>query len=313
MYTQAATFKVLGYTVYTYGLFLSIACFLAGGLLLYRTKSPRSRDTATLTFLFSPVIGLVTARFVYIVFEVNFAPFFTLGNVINLHLGGFSMYGALIGAILGSLISASLTGEGKSQSLDMLIPSLFLFICVARLGEQYTTLGISRPLVTGVLDSSFLALKDEYDAYLRTYLLESTAAFILCIVTISYAKKPRKTGRVFLFGALLFGVSQTFFESLRFDAHIRFSFISLHQVLSATLFSAVLIYLAISLMREGVIKKRLAILTLCLLPVILGAIIAIEFMIDRSQINKWLSYAVYAAVLLVPSILGLSMLKQERV
>lgn len=314
MYTQAATFVILGQSVYIYGLFLSVACLLAGSLLLLKTRKTTSRqkNAAALTCLLSPMLGLFFARLVYVAAEVNFAPFLSFQNAVNLRLGGLSMYGALIGAVLGALISARLGGLKKAEWLDMITPSLFLFIAVARLGEQYTTLGISRPLVTGVLDHTFLAVRDEFDAYLRTYLLENAAAIILCAACFVYNKKQRRAGDVFLFGALLFGASQTLFESLRFDAHIRFSFIGLHQVLSAALFSGVLIFLAIRLIKQKT-HQRLAIISLSLILPLLGAIIGIEFMIDRSQVNKWLSYAIYAAVLLIPCCLGLSMLKRERV
>ena len=314
MYTQAATFVILGQSVYIYGLFLSVACLLAGSLLLLKTRKTTSRqkNAAALTCLLSPMLGLFFARLVYVAAEVNFAPFLSFQNAVNLRLGGLSMYGALIGAVLGAFISARLGELKKAEWLDMITPSLFLFIAVARLGEQYTTLGISRPLVTGVLDHTFLAVRDEFDAYLRTYLLESAAALILCAVCFLYNKKQRRAGDVFLFGALLFGASQTLFESLRFDAHIRFSFIGLHQVLSAALFSGVLIFLAIRLIKQKT-HQRLAIISLSLILPLLGAIIGIEFMIDRSQVNKWLSYAIYAAVLLIPCCLGLSMLKRERV
>ena len=314
MYTQAATFVILGQSVYIYGLFLSIACLLAGSLLLLKTRktTPRQKNAAALTCLLSPMLGLFFARLVYVAAEVNFAPFLSFQNAVNLRLGGLSMYGALIGAVLGALISARLGGLKKAEWLDMITPSLFLFIAVARLGEQYTTLGISRPLVTGVLDKTFLAIRDDFDAYLRTYLLESMAAIILCATCFLYNKKQRRAGDVFLFGALLFGASQTLFESLRFDAHIRFSFIGLHQVLSAALFSGVMIFLAVRLIKQKS-HQRLAVLSLSLILPVLGAIIGIEFMIDRSQVNKWLSYAIYAAVLLIPCCLGLSMLKRERV
>lgn len=314
MYTQAATFVILGQTVYIYGLFLSIACLLAGSLLLLKTRktTPRQKNAAALTCLLSPMLGLFFARLVYVAAEVNFAPFLSFKNAVNLRLGGLSMYGVLIGAVLGALISARLGGLKKAEWLDMITPSLFLFVAVARLGEQFTTLGISRPLVTGVLDHTFLAVRDEFDAYLRTYLLESAAAIILCAACFLYNKKQRRAGDVFLFGALLFGASQTLFESLRFDAHIRFSFIGLHQVLSAALFSGVLIFLAIRLIKQKS-HQRLAVLSMSLILPILGAIIGIEFMIDRSQVNKWLSYAIYSAVLLIPCYLGLTMLKRERV
>ena len=314
MYTQAATFVILGQSVYIYGLFLSVACLLAGSLLLLKTRKTTSRqkNAAALTCLLSPILGLFFARLVYVAAEVNFAPFLSFQNAVNLRLGGLSMYGALIGAVLGAFISARLCGLKKAEWLDVITPSLFLFIAVARLGEQYTTLGISRPLVTGVLDHTFLAVRDEFDAYLRTYLLESAAALILCAVCFLYNKKQRRAGDVFLFGALLFGASQTLFESLRFDAHIRFSFIGLHQVLSAALFSGVMIFLAVRLIKQKS-HQRLAVLSMSLILPLLGAIIGIEFMIDRSQVNKWLSYAIYVTVLIIPCYLGLTMLKRERV
>ena len=314
MYTQAATFVILGQSVYIDGLFLSVACLLAGSLLLLKTRKTTSRqkNAAALTCLLSPMLGLFFARLVYVAAEVNFAPFLSFQNAVNLRLGGLSMYGALIGAVLGAFISARLCGLKKAEWLDVITPSLFLFIAVARLGEQYTTLGISRPLVTGVLDHTFLAVRDEFDAYLRTYLLESAAALILCAACFLYNKKQRRAGDVFLFGALLFGASQTLFESLRFDAHIRFSFVGLHQVLSAALFSGVMISLAVRLIKQKT-DQRLAIISLSLILPVLGAIIGIEFMIDRSQVNKWLSYAIYMTVLIIPCYLGLTMLKRERV
>ena len=314
MYTQAATFVILGQSVYIYGLFLSVACLLAGSLLLLKTRktTPRQKNAAALTCLLSPMLGLFFARLVYVAAEVNFAPFLSFQNAVNLRLGGLSMYGALIGAVLGAVISARLGGLKKAEWLDMITPSLFLFIAVARLGEQYTTLGISRPLVTGVLDHTFLAVRDEFDAYLRTYLLENAAAIILCAACFVYNKKQRRAGDVFLFGALLFGASQTLFDSLRFDANIRFSFIGLHQVLSAALFSGVMIFLAVRLIKQKS-HQRLAVLSMSLILPLLGAIIGIEFMIDRSQVNKWLSYAIYVTVLIIPCYLGLTMLKRERV
>ena len=314
MYTQAATFVILGQSVYIYGLFLSVACLLAGSLLLLKTRktTPRQKNAAALTCLLSPMLGLFFARLVYVAAEVNFAPFLSFHNAVNLRLGGLSMYGALIGAVLGAFISARLCGLKKAEWLDVITPSLFLFIAVARLGEQYTTLGISRPLVTGVLDHTFLAVRDEFDAYLRTYLLESAAALILCAACFLYNKKQRRAGDVFLFGALLFGASQTLFESLRFDAHIRFSFIGLHQVLSAALFSGVMIFLAVRLIKQKS-HQCLAVLSMSLILPLLGAIFGIEFMIDRSQVNKWLSYAIYMTVLIIPCYLCLTMLKRERV
>lgn len=108
----------------------------------------------------------------------------------------------------------------------------------------------------------------------------------------------------------MFGLSQCLFESLRYDGHLRYSFIGLQQVLSVTLFVLALVALAVRLLKQN--KSRgLAIFTLCSLPVVLSAILGIEFMIDRSQLSKWLSYSLYVLVLLIPLVLGLMMRKRS--
>lgn len=307
---MTAQMNFLGLTVYAYGLFVAAGCLAAGLLLIHLAGREEARkNAAALTCLLSPIFGLILARLVYVLCDITFAPFLTPANVLNLRVGGFSMFGALLGAMLGGLLAARLTGVKASLWLDRLAPALFAFIAVARLGEGYTALGISRPLVTGVLDNTFLAMRDDYDAYLRTYLLESAGALILCLLALRSLRRHPEAGRTALFAGLAFGVTQTLFESLRFDQHIRFSFVGLQQVLAVTLFSLILIYLAVRLLRQGG-HKILALWALGLLPVILGGILWLEFKVDRSEMSKWLTYGLYTLLLCLPMGLGLRMLER---
>lgn len=311
MFPDAVTLSVLGFELHVYGLHLALGCAMAGLLLWLGAKDERQKDAAALTCLLSPLLGLILARALYCLSDINFHQVASLQAALTLTTGGFAMFGALLGAVLGVLIAAGIAGQPKAGWLDRLTPALFLFIALARLGEGYTALGISRPLITGVLDDTFLAYRDEYDAYLRTYYLEAAAALMLCLLTLRRLRQARlRPGDVALSGALCFGLSQTLFESLRYDGHLRFSFVGLQQVLSATLFSLALIALAVRLLRQGR-SKGLALLSLCLLPVVLGAILGIEFMIDRSQISKWISYLAYVLVLMVPLCLGLMMRRRS--
>lgn len=305
----AATVQFLGLTLYTYGLYLSLGCLLAGGLLFALCRGDaRLRAFAGYAALLSPVLGLVLARLVWALAEVQFAPFLSIRNVLNLRTGGLSMFGALLGAVLGGMLAARISRLPLGQALDRLMPVLLIFVAAARLGEGHTALGISRPLVTGVLDNSFLAMRDAYDAYLRTYLLESAMALVLCGLAIRSLKRRKPWGST-LMVLLGFGLSQNLLESLRYDGHLRFSFISLQQVLSVVLFSLVLIFLAVRLLRmqKG---QRLAILSLALLPAVLGGMLFLEFKIDRSEVSKWITYGAYVLLHLVPLTLGLQMLRQ---
>lgn len=312
MFSQAMTFAAFGLNLYIYGLFITAASIAAGILLFFLSRRAKQhRDAAALSLLLSPVLGLVFARAVYCLFDPNFRQVATLGAALDLTIGGLSMYGALLGAVLGALLAARLAKVKASEWLEMLPPALFLFVAIARLGEGYTSLGISRPLITGVLDNTFLAFRDEYDAYLRTYYLESAAGFLLCGISLrDLLKMSGKKSDIALSGALLFGLSQNLFESLRYDGHLRYSFVGLQQVLSVVLFTLALVIFALRLLKQG--KSRgLAILSLSVLPPVLAAILGIEFMIDRWQVSKWLSYGLYVSVLCIPLILGLLMRKRS--
>ena len=312
MFSQAATISAFGLTFYIYGLFIAAACIAAGLLLLFASRKTRAlKDAAALTCLLSPLLGLVISRTVYCLFDSNFRQLASFSAALDLSIGGLSMYGALLGAVLGALLAARRTGVKAVQWLDMLTPALFLFVTIARLGEGYTSLGISRPLITGVLDNTFLAFRDEYDAYLRTYYLESSMGLLLCVLSLRelHGGSSHK-GDVALTGALLFGLSQNLFESLRYDGHLRYSFVGLQQVLSVALFTLALVVFALRLLRQKKLRI-LSITSLCSLPLILAAILGIEFMIDRSQLSKWLSYGIYVLVLCIPMALGLLMRKRS--
>ncbi len=312
MFPDAVRLSFLGLELYAYGLYVALGCALAGLLLWWLSRGEEGlKNAAALSCLLSPVLGLALARALYCLADINFQQVASFSNALTLTTGGFAMFGALLGAVLGALIAAKVARQPAVRWLDILTPALFLFIALARLGEGYTSLGISRPLITGVLDDTFLAYRDEYDAYLRTYYLEAVTALVLCLLTLRELRRSVLTqGSVALTGALTFGITQTLYESLRYDGHLRFSFVGLQQVLAVVLFSLTLIYLAIRLLRQKR-DRRLAILSLILLPVILGAVLGIEFMIDRSQISKWLSYLAYVLVLLLPLGLGLGMIKRS--
>ncbi len=314
MYDDAGTLSLLGQTVYVYGLYVAIGCLLGGILLwLLCRRDKKLRNAAAVSSLLSPVLGLVFGRLVWAVAEVQFAPLLSLPNVLFLRLGGFSMFGALAGALLGGLLAARVTKASLPHLLDRLVPALLLFVAVARLGEGATALGISRPLVTGLFDNTFLAMRDDYDAYLRTYLLESIGAAVLCILALLRLPRTTKAGGIALFGGLGFGVSQTLFESLRYDGHLRFSFIGLQQVLAAVLFTVIIIALAKQLLRSPGQKgpRTLAIVSLIALPLCWAAVLGIEFLIDRSEMSKLISYALYIAVLCVPMVLGLQLIARN--
>lgn len=311
-FEDAASLSLAGFETYAYGFALMLGCWAGLGLLyLLAKKDARTFKAAALSGLMALPLGLILSRLLYCLADPGFAPFISLSNILDISSGGFAMYGAISGAVLAAIAGAKLGGVNPKRMLDLTAPALAAFLIPARLGEGFTALGISRPLTTQWLADSFLALRDEYDAYLRTYLLEAAIAALLLIILLKRLRKKSWQGSTFMLGCLLYGVTQTLMESLRFDGHMRYSFIGIQQILSAALFSATLIVLAVRLLKKNRKGNWLPILSLALLPLVLGALIGVEFLVDRSGLGKLFSYALYLAVLAVPAVFGILMLKRE--
>lgn len=309
---DARVITVLGIEVYLYGLFVALGALAFILLLAIKTRRDEKAFLAAgYTALLALIFGFVLSRLMFVFFQPDFAPLISFKNILDVRSGGFAMYGALAGAVLAALLGARLAKTSKASMLDHLALAIPAFLVFARLGEGFTALGISRPLTTPFISASFLAFVDEYDAYLRTYLLEATIALVMLFTLLRFSQKNRRRGLVFAAFCLFYGISQTLMESLRYDGHLRFSFVGVQQVLSAVLFALTLIALSIRLLKQSKTKKALPLIALISLPFILLAIIGIEFLIDRSQLGKLFSYALYILALALPAALGILMLRQE--
>ena len=218
--------------------------------------------------------------------------------------GGHSMVGALLGAALAAVIAAKILAVPARRMLDMMVPALLVFIAFARVGEQYTEmLGRSRALVSEVLRQGWLVTGDEYALYLKTYVLEALCALILAVTLLPGLLHGKRDGDTLLSAMLLFGCTQVLWESLRFDAHMRESFVSLQMLLYAVMFAAALLIFA----RRY--AKRLGRgwpvwLALGVIALVAGGVIGLEFMIDRSGISRFLLYVPYVLLLALPAICG---------
>lgn len=308
MESDVVTLNLAGLPVYLYGLFLAGGVLLCALCLIFlASKKEALLNQAVLGLALGLPLSFLLSRLVYCLLDPSFWPLLTLRNALSFTSGGYAMYGALGGAVLGAWLSSLILKQKAAPLLDILAPALFAFLILARLGEQYTVLGLSRPLVDPFFAESFLAKRDTYDAYLRTYLLESLSALILMLVLLYKLKRPHREGSIFLMGCLLYGLSQTLWESLRYDGHLRFSFIGVQQLLSAVLFTLVILFLALRSLKK---ERKAFNAALILLPLVWGGIIGIEFVIDRSPVGKLAAYLVYTLLLILPGILGMKLIKK---
>lgn len=296
--------------LYAYGALLAAGALAAGLLLLSGKKEARLRDASVLLCVLGLPLGLVFSRLFYCLGDAAFRELITLKNILDISAGGLSMYGAFTGILLAALAAAALTGAGRAELLDRLAPALTALVFFARLAEGFTSLGISRPLLPGSLPEGFIVFQDAYDAYLKTFLLEAAAAALLLFFLLRMKRRgKRRPGDVFVAWMLLYGASQTLFESLRYDSHMRLGFVGIQHILSALMMSAAVLILALRQRRSQPLLARFS--AGILLP-LAGALVWLEFLIDRSSVSRFLLYTVYVALLGLPVVLGLALGKDRR-
>lgn len=307
MYEESKSFTLFGLTGFYYGLFVMLGAAVALALFAALCRKERMKaGTAALYGVLALPMGLICSRVLFCLLDFRFNGMITLRAMLSFWGGGYSMVGALAGAVLAALLTARIQKTGMLALLDLLTPALLLFMVFARLGEGYTELlGRSRTLTHEELATSFLAFNDGYDGYLKTYLLEAITAAILAGAMLAYLRAKPRAGHVLFTGMLLLGCTQVLWESLRFDSHMRYSFISMQQILFACMFAAPLVIYGI---RCG--KKQLW-LAIGACAAVAGIVVGLEFMIDRSGVDNLIIYALYVLTLCVPAALGICLRKRS--
>ena len=307
----------LGVRVYAWGLYCffgAVLCLLA---VMFHGREKMKKGTAALFGVLALPMALTLSRLLYCLFDARMRVFEGLSDgsvtwgeyfadVFGATLGGFSMFGALLGGVLAALLSARILKEDKWALLDAVACALMLFIAAERLGEgRLEDFGVSRPLNERTDWWGLFITHGEYDDCISTYMLESLTALAI-FVLLEWRRSRLKRGDTFLTGALVFGLSQVLMESLRFDQHMRFSFVSMQQLFAMGCAVYALLVWAVRI-RKRKIRTRLPLFAAVAVPAVIGAIILLEFMIDRSGISRLLLYMAYIALLSCPLVIGLRM------
>lgn len=310
VWDEASRTFFLGVEVYSFGLFVALGLALALIVLaLLLRKAAWKKGTVELTGVLALVLGLVVSRLFFGLMDEALGQRMPLWAMLRLSDGGYSMMGALFGVCMGAIVAARLTGQHAPRLLDYLAPAFLLFVACERLGESaISDYGISRILKGTLFQGSFLATEDEYGWHLLTYMIESFLALVLSLVLIRDLKKERRGGDTFLLFMLLFGASQILMESLRHDGHMTVNaFVRLEQVMSMMLLGTAVIVLSL---RRWHTRRGLAAAALILIPIVTGAGVGIEFLIDRTATNRYLLYALFLAVVSVPAGLGIALRRE---
>ena len=266
-----------------FGLHLAIGTFIAICALL-SNKQHDLRSALLWTSALAVPFGLIGARLVYALVNIPFylnaisAP----EAMLKVWEGGLSLTGALAFIVLAGVIGAKLGNARIAEVLDALASPLLVLACFFCIGIGQSDIGFGPEI-----GSSFLAVTINGAYRLNTPLL---VALVLLIITIAAATLSKNApGLPFALTAFLYGSVMILLESLREDGHMVWGFVHAEMVFDLCFALPALLYPAKT-------KKRL-LLSLIATAVLAGAVVALEFALDRSAIGDGLLYLVYAAVL----------------
>ncbi len=221
--------KIGPFTIYSYGLMLSLAFGLALLLINRRAEKENISPDIIFNFSFSVLLwGVIGARLFYVIENMGYY----LKNPIEtimMQRGGLSWFGGLFSAIIFSAVYLKKRRLPAYKILDLCAPFLALAQAVGRIGCLLNGCCFGRTLIPIQLYSSLALL------------------FIFVILRL-LQDEPHKEGVIFFAYLLLYSIKRFFIEFWRSDNEIILWGLTLFQLISIAVFS-------IALLRLYLIKK----------------------------------------------------------
>lgn len=282
-----------------YGLILA-AGVLAGFCLLYALLPADRRAHFTGLSLSAALGAVIGARVLYCLVNIqqvaadlgfSFAPAFWRG--------GFSMAGAFLGGGLAAKLFLKEKGLRLRDVSGPLLAAAFLTLAFARAGEAVTPQGLGEYVDAEAALCFFpFAAPDPYgDRYIPVFFWEALAALggaFFCARAVRRGKEPAVPGVAWLCA------SQILLESMRKDDCLRFGFTKFNMIFGAVILLVMMLYL----LRERKASGNEYALRVPAFLVCAGAMVALEFALDRTLIPDALLYAVMALVLAAMALLA---------
>ena len=306
---EAVIIEVFGIRMYAFGAYVALGVLFAvlslcvtGRCLSFR------KGTAILTACFSILLGFLCSRATFCLLNRELGHMTPLSFWPQVSGGGFSMFGLVGGVMLGGFVSARIMREDTGRILDAVSLAVLPMIAAERLGEsRIEDFDISRPLDTSLFSRSFLAVGGD-EPYLATYYVAAAVAVILFVVLAVRMTRKEKSGNLSIAFLLLFGASSIITESLRYDRFLSVSFVGLQQIAAAMTLG---LGVVLAVKRGSRPKSILVVSALISLPIMVLAVIGLEFALDRTTWNKLLIYAGMILSVAVPASLGLNLMNKK--
>ena len=311
LYEEAEKIIILGIEGYRFGFFMMLGMLASAAVISFLCWAKQcEKGTAPLLVFLSILAGGFCSRLGFCLMNRELGVLMPFSSWFRITGGGWSLSWLIAGVLLAGWVSARITKQKTGKLLDILACALPLFICLERFGEGCVPeFDYSRELSTDFLKNTFLVFSDDYGTYLATWKLAGFVTLILFPILMMDIIRSEKDGDTVLLFLLLFGACSVLLESLRYDRFLSISFVGLEQVLAA-LFLGIGVFILAG-QANGRNRKRGIVASVSVF-VAVGIAVGLEFALDRTTFNKIVIYLIYAMVMAVPVILGLSLRRNGR-
>jgi len=282
-----------GIFIYWHGIVMALAALTAVvcASMLKKAKGERVRDVIYIA-LFGFIPSMILGRVFYCYFMQD--GFSDISQMLIVGDGGIALYGVAAGYLLTIIIYCAVRRQKISAMLDIVAPAAAAGICIGRLASYFSGDDIGRVVASESLQRFPIAV---YSAEMgewnyAVFVYEAAAALVIfCVLIGLFIFKNSKgmalkDGDIALLFLLLYGVTQTVFESMRGDALflISLGFVRISQVISIILTTIPFIIFSIRSVKRGFTKLHIAIWLVCLGCI--GLAFWMEFCITAATIAR---------------------------
>lgn len=232
-----------GWAIYWYGILIAAGFLLA---FLYGMKRAPllniNTDRLVDGVIITTPLAILGARAYYLLFYCP-EDFFT--SFFNIHDGGLAIYGGIIGAVIGAIISSKTRKLNFVDCLDLIAPSMFIGQAIGRWGNFFNqeAFGTNTELPWGMFSMGSSGTYEHIVAMGNTELDPTMPVhpcflyeFLLCAIgflILNYVIKRRKfRGQLALIYGMWYGLGRFLIEGIRTDS-LMIGSLRVSQLLSA--------------------------------------------------------------------------------
>ena len=251
-----------GWSVYWYGIMIALGFLMA--FIYGLKKAPKlgiNNDRLLDGILITVPIAVLGARAYYMLF---YSPETFFSDFLKIHDGGLAIYGGIIGAFVGIVISCKTRKIPFLDCLDLVAPCFFIGQAIGRWGNFFNqeAFGVNTKLPWGMYSEGFSGTY-EHIAFMNNPNLDPNLPvhpcflyeFLLCtigfIVLHLVSRKRSFRGQLILLYGMIYGTGRFFIESIRTDS-LMIGSLRVSQLLSVVIViaAAVLYFLNIRRVTE---------------------------------------------------------------